>query len=137
MAGTLKGSCLCGGLRFEATGEPLFQGFCQCLDCHKAGSGSYPAMGFPEAAVKVIGDARTYGKKGGSGKMIYRNFCPTCGSMTFDRGDAFPGITIVNAALLDDPEAFKPQSVIFTRSAPPWDHMTPTLPKFEAMPPQG
>jgi hypothetical protein len=134
MAGTLKGSCLCGGLRFEAAGEPLFQGFCQCLDCRKAGSGSYPAMGFPEAAVKVTGETRTYGKKGDSGKTIYRNFCR---SMAFDRGDAFPGVTIVNAALLENPEAFKPQSVIFTRSALSWDYMHPTLPKFEAMPPQG
>jgi hypothetical protein len=137
MAGTITGSCLCGGLRFEATGEPLFQGFCQCLDCRKVGAGSYPAMGFPSDAVKVSGESRSYGKKGDSGKMIYRNFCPTCGGMAFDRGDAFPGLTIVNAALLDDPEAFKPQNVIFNRSALSWNYMHPGLPTFPAMPPQG
>jgi hypothetical protein len=134
---TMTGSCLCGALRFEATGEPLFQGFCQCLDCRKAAGGSYPAIGMPTQAVKVTGKSSRYGKKADSGHTIYRNFCPTCGSMVFDYGDGMPGVTVINAALLDNPEAFKPQSVIFTRSALSWDHVDPALPKFPAMPPMG
>ena len=137
MAGTMKGSCLCGGVRFEAQGEPLFQGFCQCLDCRKVGSGRAAVIGLPDQAVKITGESRAYGKPGESGKTIYRNFCPTCGSMIFDRGDGFPGVTIVYAGLLDDPETFKPQMAIYTRSALSWDHMDPSLPKFPAMPPQG
>lgn len=136
MPSTLKGSCLCGNLRFEASAEPLFQGFCQCLDCRKVAGGHYPAIGLPSQAVKVTGESRRYGKPGDSGKMIYRNFCPTCGSMVFDHGDAMPGITIVNAALLENPEAFKPQSVVYARSALSWDHIDPRLPRFEALPPQ-
>jgi hypothetical protein len=134
---TLKGSCLCGKLRFEVTGEPLFQGFCQCLDCRKVGAGHYAAMGYPSAAVKVTGPSTTYSKPGDSGKPIHRNFCPTCGSMVFDQGDAFAGVTIVNGALLDDPEDFKPSHVVYTRSALSWDHVDPGLPKFETLPPQG
>jgi hypothetical protein len=128
---------LCGALRFETTAEPLFQGFCQCTDCREVGSGHYAAIGLPADAVKVSGKSSRYGKKGDRGKMIYRKFCPTCGGMVFDQGDAMPGITIANGALLDDPSLFKPQSVIFTRSAVAWDHMDPKLPKFEAMPPAG
>jgi hypothetical protein len=137
MAGTMKGSCLCGKVRFEAQGAPLFQGFCQCLDCRKIGSGRAAVIGLPEQAVKVSGETRAYGKPGESGKTIYRNFCPNCGSMVFDRGEAFPGVTIVYAALLDDPEMFKPQMAIYARSALSWDHMDPALPRFQAMPPQG
>jgi hypothetical protein len=134
---TMTGSCLCGAVRFEATGEPLFQGFCQCLDCRKVAAGSYPAIGMPTQAVKVTGKSSRYGKAAESGKTIYRNFCPTCGSMVFDYGDGMPGVTVLNAALLDNPEAFKPQSVIFARSALSWDHQDPKLPRFEAMPPAG
>jgi len=87
---TMTGSCLCGGLRFEVAGEPLFQGFCQCLDCRKVGSGHYAAIGLPEQAVTVIGEYRTYGKQGDSGQMFYRHFCPTCGGMVFDKAKRCP-----------------------------------------------
>lgn len=136
MAQKFSGSCLCGALRFEATAEPLFQGFCQCTDCRKVGCGHYAAIGLPEDAVKVSGKFTSYATQGDSGKMIHRHFCPTCGGMAFDKGDAFPGVTIVNGALLDDPSMFKPQSVVYTRSAVAWDHLGPGLVKFATLPPQ-
>ena len=135
MAGKFSGSCLCGALRFEASADAIFQGFCQCTDCRKVGSAHYAAIGLPSDAVTVTGKYTTYGKKGDSGKMIYRHFCPTCGGMAFDKGDAMPGITIVNAALLDDPAMYQPQSVVYTRSAVSWDHMPPGLVRFATLPP--
>lgn len=135
MASKLSGSCLCGALRFESSAEPLFQGFCQCSDCGKVGAGHYPAIGLPMDAVTISGKYSRYEKLGDSGKPIWRHFCPTCGGMVFDQGEAFAGVTIVNGALLDDPSLFRPQSVIYTRSALPWDHVDPALPKFPAMPP--
>jgi hypothetical protein len=135
MSKKLSGSCLCGALRYESSAEPLFQGFCQCSDCNKAGTGHYAAIGLPEDAVTITGEYTAYGKPGDSGKMIYRHFCPTCGGLVFDKGEAFAGVMIVNASLLDDPSLYQPQSVIYTRSALPWDHVDPSLPKFEGMPP--
>jgi hypothetical protein len=131
----MKGSCLCGSLKFEVSGDPIFQGFCQCMDCRKAATGSFPAMGFPPGAVKVTGEYRTYSKAGDSGKAIHRNFCPNCGGVAFDNIDVMPGVTIVNAALLEEPEQFKPDHVVYARSALPWDHMDPNLAKFPEMPP--
>ena len=136
MATELKGSCLCGAVRYEATGEAAFQGFCQCLDCRKAtGSGHLAAIGVPEAAVKVTGETKSFSKAADSGGMVARHFCPTCGSLMFDKSSGIPGVVVLNAAVLDDPEAFKPQSVVFTRSALSWDQLDPALPRFEAMPP--
>ena len=41
------GGCLCGALRYEAVGEPLYAGLCYCADCQKAsGSGFIPFIGF-------------------------------------------------------------------------------------------
>ena len=137
MTTKLTGSCLCGGLRFEATGAPLFQGFCQCLDCRKASGGRYAAIGVPEAAVTISGEYRAYGKKGDSGQVIYRHFCPTCSSLVFDTGGALHGVTIINAALLDDPELFKPQSVVYAKRAVSWDYIDPSLPRFAELPPTG
>ena len=68
MAGTtMTGSCLCGALRYETTASPLFQGFCQCSDCHKVGSGKEAAIGLPADALKISGKYTTYSKKGDSG----------------------------------------------------------------------
>ena len=47
------------------------------------------------------------------------------------------GITIINAALLDDPELFKPQSVVYAKRALSWDYIDPSLPRFAELPPQG
>ena len=135
MSNKIHGSCLCGAVSYESSAEPLFQGFCQCADCNKAGCGHYAAMGLPEDSVMIRGEYKTFGKTGDSGKKIYRHFCGNCGGLVFDKGDAFPGITIVNASLLDDPSLFKPSHVVYTKSALPWDHVDPSLAKFEALPP--
>ena len=33
MSETCKGSCFCGEVEFEVTGEPAFMGYCHCGDC--------------------------------------------------------------------------------------------------------
>ena len=50
------GGCLCGALRYEAQGEPLFAGHCYCTDCQKSsGSGFIPFMGFASSALRITG----------------------------------------------------------------------------------
>ena len=57
------GGCLCGALRYEAEGEPLFTGHCYCTDCQKAsGSGFIPFMGFTAGAVRFTGAAKQIGR---------------------------------------------------------------------------
>jgi len=56
MSKKIAGSCLCVALSYESAAEPLFQGFCQCLDCNKVGCGHYAAMGLPEDSVTISGE---------------------------------------------------------------------------------
>jgi hypothetical protein len=69
-----------------------------------------------------------------NGFTTFEPRCPTCGGLVFDKGTGMPGVTIVNAALLDDPTLFKPQMIIFTRSGLPWDSLDPQLQRFAEMP---
>jgi hypothetical protein len=88
----------------------------------------------PEAAFKIGGDVRFFDKPADSGNMISRGFCPECGSPIYSRNAGVPGMVFVRASSLDDPQAFRPQMVVYTDRAASWDHMDPSLPRFAAMP---
>ena len=73
------GGCLCGAVRYEAEGEPLYQGLCYCDDCRKAsGSGFIPFIGFARSAVRFSGATRQSVTKAASGGDAVRNFCAAC-----------------------------------------------------------
>ncbi|MDR6946503.1 hypothetical protein J2Y39_001083 [Pseudomonas sp. 2957] len=91
------GGCLCGDVRFEASGEPYRVGLCHCLDCRKIHGALFHASAiFPEDAVTISGETHEY--QG-------RHFCPRCGSSVFNRsGDEVE----VNLGALDAPDQLKP-----------------------------
>jgi len=129
------GGCLCGALRYEADGEPLFTGHCYCDDCRKAsGSGFVPFMGFPSSAVRFSGQTRKFVSKAARGGDAVRNSCPVCGSLVFGgeigKHDSFT----IYAGSLDDPSFFSPKIAIFARNRPPWAVIPPNLTVYDAMP---
>lgn len=129
------GGCLCGALRYEAQGEPLYMGHCYCADCRKAsGSAFVPFMGFPAAAVRFTGETRMFTSKSASGGDAVRNFCPVCGSLVFGGVVGKDQEFTIYAGSLDDPSAFHPRMAIFTRDRPAWAVMPPDLKTFETMP---
>ncbi|MEP7209933.1 MAG: GFA family protein [Alphaproteobacteria bacterium] len=130
------GGCQCGAIRFEALSDPLFAGHCSCRDCQMAsGTGHSTIVAFPKDAVKVMGTTTKYVAPGGSGQPVTREFCPRCGSRLFSHREEGQGELMVSASALDDPSIVTPQVAIFQRSAQPWDHVNPALPKFDTTPP--
>src|SRR5215472_15442650 len=58
------GGCLCGALRYEAKGEPLYTGHCYCSDCQKAsGSGFIPFLGFAASQIRFQGESKIFVSK--------------------------------------------------------------------------
>ena len=110
-------------------------GHCQCRDCQRAtGGGHASMMAFPKAAVKVTGKPKFHDVKADSGNTVSRGFCPSCGSLVMARNSGMPDMVMIAAGSLDDPSVFKPQMVVFTRSAQPWDRMDPDLARFDRLP---
>lgn len=69
------GGCLCGNVRFVASGLPYRVGLCHCLDCRKHHGALFHASAiFPRDAVTIDGETRDYAG---------RFFCPRCGSSIF------------------------------------------------------
>jgi hypothetical protein len=46
-----------------------------------------------------------------------------------------PNIIWLRVGTLDDPSGFRAEADIFVKSAQPWDHMDPALPKYDTYPP--
>ena len=131
-----QGGCLCGALRYVCSAEPVFSGHCQCTDCRKdSGTGHGSHMAVPKPAVTISGEAKIFEKKADSGNTVGRAFCPDCGSSVYNVNSGMPDLIFLRASSLDDPDIFKPQMVVYTRSGPAWDHMAPDLPSFETYPP--
>ena len=93
----VTGSCLCGEVRFVASGDPYRVGLCHCLDCRKHhGALFFAAAIFPEDAVRIEGDTAEFGE---------RHFCPRCGSSVFARsGDEIE----LHLGSFDEPDQFTP-----------------------------
>jgi len=131
-----SGGCLCGQLRYEARGEPLYAGYCFCADCRKAsGSGFIPFMGFAATAVSFSGEARQFRSPSFRGGESVRNFCPACGALVFGGVIGVDEQHTIYAGSLDDPSAFHPQMAIFNRDRPDWVAIPEGLTVFETMPP--
>lgn len=135
MAG-FTGGCLCGAVRYTSDVDPAMMGHCHCEDCRRSsGTGHSSHLAVPAEALKLTGALSAYDRPADSGNMVTRFFCPTCGAPVMSRNAARPGLAFMRASTLDDLGVFKPQVVVFTSRAAPWDGIV-GLPSFERMPPQ-
>jgi len=131
----VTGGCLCGAVRYQAIGNPLFAVLCHCRDCQRAsGTGHVPVMGMSSSSFTVKGDTKSYAVTGTSGLNSVRHFCPTCGSLLFGLAEVAPDAVSIYVGTMDDPFVFQPTTTIFTRVRYSWDVTTGTLQEFETMP---
>jgi hypothetical protein len=130
------GGCACGAVRYETSGEPIFQNHCQCLDCRKrSGTGHSSYVTFANrAGVKITGEAKNWAVVADSGNTKLQAFCPSCGTPLYVTFTAMPDIIAICAASLDDPTRFAPHAVTYAVRALDWDTLDPSLQKFERMP---
>lgn len=103
------GGCLCGNVRFVATGHPDRVGLCHCLDCRKHhGALFYAAAVFHQDAVTIEGE---------TGDYEGRHFCPRCGSSVFARTD---DEIEVHLGALDAPDQLMPSYELWTARRESW-----------------
>jgi len=117
----LRGSCLCGGVRFEVDENPATLTWCHCESCKKL-SGSVGTLNarVPSTAVRILEGAellQTYRPPEGSAKT----FCRTCGSNLFGGGWPDSETASVRASALDDAFDARPAVHIYVRSVAPWE----------------
>jgi hypothetical protein len=133
------GGCACGEIRYECTSAPVMMVHCHCRDCQRASGGPFSSFVIVPAAAFELrqGALRFHASPSEMGGQTHRGFCSKCGSPIQGKPDAAPHIVAIRTASLDDPSWFHLQMDVWTSDAHSWDHMNPTLPKFEKYPSPG
>jgi hypothetical protein len=134
--GTLRGSCLCGGVQFEVSEDFERVTQCHCASCKKlsGGTGTVNGRGRSDAIRIVAGQdlLRTYQPAEGSAKT----FCSACGSNLFGGGWPESAQASVRLSALDTLYDRKPTMHTFVRSIAPWETLPDDgLERFDARAP--
>ncbi len=123
MPKTYLGGCLCGHIRFEASGSAEKPHTCSCKMCQRhSGALTTTWVEFPKASVKWVGPGgapATYG----SSDYSSRAFCKKCGS-TLGALDDNPVVALV-LGVFDKPNAkeLKPTYHSYKGGRPKWWHV--------------
>jgi hypothetical protein len=117
----LSGACLCGAIRYESDADPIAAYLCHCTDCQHASGGPYTACTLvAKDALRIAGEPARFEHPGGSGEIVCREFCSTCGSQLFSNSRTNPDWIALRSGTLDEPGAAKPTLHIWTCSALEW-----------------
>jgi len=116
---TLSGGCMCGAVRYRASGEPLWVVNCHCSDCRRACGMPFATwIGF--RAEQVSFEDEIDRRRHASSPSVARTFCAVCGTPLTYESDRFAGELHIMAGTLDDPARVKPTHHIYTDEAVPW-----------------
>ncbi|MEM5516757.1 GFA family protein [Henriciella sp. AS95] len=135
---TKTGGCLCGKVRYEIEGEPMFTALCHCTNCQKQGGAAFSVnLLVNEAQLTVEGDLKTFEDKGDSGNNVYRKFCGNCGSPNVSELEAFPGMVAVKGGTLNDASRLNPTVQTYCDSKQDWVSLPESITAFAKSPPAG
>ncbi len=125
-----SGRCLCGAVRFEAAGAPLWIGHCHCQSCRRhTGSAVATFVGFATDRFTYLeGTPKTYASSPG----VTRSFCGDCGTPLTYEAERFPNKVEVYVSTFDRPQDFPPEFHVHVGEQLPWLHLDDGLPRYLA-----
>lgn len=132
----MKGSCLCGSVRYEITGEPTRFYHCHCQRCRKAtGTGHASNVMIKSDAIRWLdGESQLRSYKLPEAERFGTHFCGNCGSLMPRQVPAL-GMVVIPAGSLDSDPGIEPMAHIFYESRAPWSCAAGGLPTFAEYPP--
>src|SRR5262245_28268844 len=134
---TLRGSCLCGAVKYEVSGEPTRFFHCHCSRCRKStGTGHASNLFLQPAVLKWLsGEQQVRMFKVPEAKRFTNCFCVGCGSR-LPRQVKDTDVVIVPCGSLDDEAPIRPQARIFSGSRVSWSCAGDGLPVYQENAPQ-
>ena len=126
-----KGSCLCGKVQYEITGELQDVLNCHCSMCRKLHASAFRTRAKIETKAWETIQGSEYITFYESSVGEHKGFCSNCGSSLYTKFDAFPDVLGFPLGTLDTDPQIKPERHIFVANKAPWHDITDDLPQFD------
>jgi hypothetical protein len=123
----IRGGCLCGSVRYEATGSPYHITHCHCLDCRRSSGAAFVTWAsFRRNEFRFTNG--TPQELAWAGRR--RLFCPQCGTplVFLTRPDA--GEVDVTVCSFDEPNIVTPADHTWVEDRLPWIARVDSLPAY-------
>lgn len=127
---TYTARCSCNHVVLEATGPAEYTEYCHCKYCQRSsGSAFIPWIVFKKQNVVILSGELSYFQSSQNNK---RGYCKKCGStMSFNSPENFD----IALGVMDDPEKFKIEQHIWTKSSIKHIKIDDSLPNYMGSPP--
>lgn len=117
----LRGSCLCGRVRYEISGPVTSASHCHCRLCRKAHGAAFATYATVDLEQHRFVAGQALVRQFNSSATVVRCFCDGCGSpLTWQDESRFPGRISFPLAGLDDVPERVEQHHIFVGSGACW-----------------
>ena len=126
----MTGGCMCGAVRYEATGKPFAINHCHCRSCRKHnGAAVVTLVGFAADQVRFSGDERKIYE---SSPGVGRAFCGNCGTpLTWEGiGSESEPIFELHISTFDNPDDLVPTAHTFDSERIRWFDVADNLPRY-------
>ncbi len=114
---------MCGAVRYEASGEPLYVGYCHCRSCrHHSGAAVAGMLVFAPEMIRFLAEKPSiYNSSPG----VERGFCSRCGTSLTWKGR---GLMSIHIGTLDNPDEYAPSLHWRWEERSPWFEEAHDLP---------
>ena len=131
----VRGSCLCGTVKFEVTEKFSQIHHCHCTRCRRARAAAFTTNGFTsDKGVTILqGQEHMQQYKLPDAKYFTHVFCDICSS-GLPRIDPERQLAVTPLGALDDDPMATADDHIFVADKAPWFSITDTLPAFQQYP---
>jgi hypothetical protein len=125
----IRGSCLCGAIRFEID-KVLALTHCHCVNCRKLSGAAFGTYAHVKTKYFrfVSGEDHTTAYESSPGSFRLR--CKTCGCNAPGKAPYLETVS-VPAGLLDDDPGVRPMLHVFASSCAPWWTIADDLPRHD------
>ena len=132
-----KGSCLCGEVEYEISGNMGIFQYCHCSRCRKFTGSAHASNLFvkPTDFKWNKGEDMVMSYQPDFSKYFATAFCQQCGS-SMPWLSKSGQVMVITAGTLDDAPSIRPNQNIFCASSATWYEPVDNLPKFDELPPR-